>query len=151
MIRSVSVIAAFVLLAVACAPQTGAQPSAPAPSGGSGAEKPAWQAEWERVLAEARREGEVIVWGDAGEDAREHQKDAFERAYPGIKVTLFQATSSTERDSRLLQELEAGVARVDILIAGSAGAHSRVKPAGGLQDARHPDGRCVRHPSARRQ
>ncbi len=133
MMRSVSIIAACVVLAVACAPQTGAQPPAPAQSG---AEKPAWQAEWDRVLAEARREGEVIVWGDAGEDAREHQKDAFERAYPGIKVTLFQATSSTERDSRLLQELEASVAKVDIMIGGSAGANARVKPAGGLQDAR---------------
>jgi ABC-type Fe3+ transport system substrate-binding protein len=134
LMRSVSILAACVTLAVACAPPTGAPAPGQAPD--TGGEKPAWQVEWERVLAEARREGEVIVWGDAGDDAREHQKDAFERAYPGIRVTLFQATSSTERDSRLLQELDAGVAKLDIMIAGSAGANARVKPAGGLQDAR---------------
>jgi iron(III) transport system substrate-binding protein len=108
----------------------------PVPSAAPAADVPAWQREWESVLAEARKEGEVIVWGDAGDDARRHQKEAFEAAYPGIKVTHFSAPTQTERDSRFLQEREAGIAKVDVMISGSAGVNARVKPTGALQDVR---------------
>ncbi len=126
---------AVALACIACSSPTG---SAPAPSAGSSAsvDKPAWQVEWEKTVADAKAEGEVIVWGDAGDDSRRHQKEAFEAAYPGIRVSHFQAPSSTERDSRLLQELEAGVAKADILIGGSAGGNSRLKPAGALREAK---------------
>ena len=102
------------------------------------AEKPAEavDAEWSRIVEAARQEGEVIVWGQAGEERRRFWKDAFERAYPGIRVNLFQASSSSERDSRFLMEYEAGVARVDVLVAGSASANARVKPIGALQSVR---------------
>ncbi|HZU08102.1 MAG TPA: extracellular solute-binding protein [Chloroflexota bacterium] len=93
-------------------------------------------AEWSRIVEAARQEGEVIVWGQAGEERRQFWKDAFERAYPGIRVNLFQASSSSERDSRFLMEYEAGVARVDVLVAGSASANARVKPIGALQSVR---------------
>src|SRR6266487_4083578 len=86
---------------VACAPTGAAPPAAqPAPSV---SEVTAASTDWDRIVAEARREGEVIVWNGPGEDARRHNKDAFEAAYPGIKVTLAQL-GGPERDARLLQE-----------------------------------------------
>jgi ABC-type Fe3+ transport system substrate-binding protein len=96
-----------------------------------------WQLEWNQLVAAARAEGEVVVWtGQPGEDARAVLKDEFEKAYPGIKVTLFQAASTSERDSRYLAELEAGVAKIDILHSGSGSANARLKPAGVIRDLR---------------
>jgi iron(III) transport system substrate-binding protein len=127
------------LLLMACSgpPQTGApaaQSSAPAAAGG---EVPAWQAEWDRTVAAAKAEGEVIVWtGQPGDDFRQVLKDEFEKAYPGIRVSLFQAPSTTERDSRFLAERESGVAKVDVMTSGSGSANSRLKPIGALRDLR---------------
>ncbi len=92
--------------------------------------------EWNRIVEAAKAEGEVIVWTQVGEDRRRFYKDAFEKAYPGIRVNLFQAPQSAERDARFLQEWQAGVAKVDVMIAGSAGVNARIKPVGGLQPLR---------------
>jgi iron(III) transport system substrate-binding protein len=120
---------------VACAP--GAAPSpAPAKPGAAAPAAPAASSEWDRIVAAAQQEGEVIVWSAVGATIRQHEKDAFEKAYPGIKVTLFQAPGGSERDSRFLQEFQAGVAKVDVMVTGSGGANARLKPAGSLQDLR---------------
>src|SRR5712692_7685716 len=128
-------IASLILLLAACAPAA----RAPAPTavvGGTAAAESATLPEWDRIVEAAKQEGEVIVWGSAGSAARRHEKDAFEQAYPGIKVTLFQAPSNSERDSRFLQEFQAGVAKVDVLVSGGAGINGRMKPANMVQDVR---------------
>jgi ABC-type Fe3+ transport system substrate-binding protein len=131
------IIAALLLLAGACA-QPARAPAPAAPSGAPAAAAGASGAssEWDRLVEAAKQEGEVIVWGSAGSAARRHEKEAFEQAYPGIKVTLFQAPSNSERDSRFLQEYQAGVAKVDVLVSGGAGINGRMKPASMVQDAR---------------
>jgi iron(III) transport system substrate-binding protein len=126
-----SIASIFLLALAACAPS-----AAPARPSSAPAAAPAPTSEWDRIVEEAKREGEVIVWGPAGADLRRHNKEAFERAYPGIRVTLFQAPSNSERDSRYLQEFQAGVARVDVMVGGAGGANARLKPAGALQDLR---------------
>jgi iron(III) transport system substrate-binding protein len=134
-IASLTLVASLWMGALACAaPPTGAPPAQDA-SDATGNEP--WRAEWNQLVAAARTEGEVIVWtGQPGEDARQVLKDEFEKAYPGIKVTLFQAASTSERDSRYLAELEAGVAKLDILHSGSGSANARLKPAGVIRDLR---------------
>jgi iron(III) transport system substrate-binding protein len=94
------------------------------------------QANWQQIVDAAKKEGGVVVWGENGQPGREFEKDAFEKAYPDIKVELFQANSSAERDQRYVQEYKAGVAKVDVLISGSAGVNATVKPQGLLQDVR---------------
>jgi ABC-type Fe3+ transport system substrate-binding protein len=133
--------AALVATLAGCA--SGA-PASPAPSGAapSGAAPAATTASapapagWDQIVAEAKKEGEVIIWTASGSGIRQHEKDAFEKAYPGIKVTLFQAPGGSERDSRYIQEHQAGVAKLDMMITGSGGANARLKPAGLLQDLR---------------
>jgi iron(III) transport system substrate-binding protein len=90
-------------------------------------------AQWNKIVAAAKEEGQVIVWGETGEARRLFRKDAFEKANPGIKVDLFQAARAAERDTRFLREMQAGVAKVDVMVGGSAGALGIVKAAGGLQ------------------
>lgn len=92
--------------------------------------------DWAKVLEAARKEGEVIVWGQAGEQRRRFWKDTFEKAHPGITVKLFQPNTSSERDTRFLRELEAKVAKVDVLVSGSGALSARLRPAGALQPLR---------------
>src|SRR5262245_60234848 len=82
--------------APAAAPAGGQPAAAPAKPAG----QPAASAEWDKIVEEARKEGEVIVWGESGQAGREFEKDAFEKAYPGIRVNLFQAPLSSDRDTR---------------------------------------------------
>ena len=55
---------------------TGSSPAQPVAQTGTPA------SDWDRIVADARREGEVIVWVGPGADARALAKDAFEAAYP---------------------------------------------------------------------
>lgn len=130
--RSVAVILIMVATLAACAPAATAPPAArPAQTGAEGAAP----SDWDRIVAEARKEGEVIVWVGPGTDARKHNKDRFEADYPGIKVTLVQL-STNERDARLLREMEAGVAKLDVITTGGANANLTLRPAGALRDLR---------------
>lgn len=96
-----------------------------------------WEIEWNDVLAAAQAEGTVSVWvGGGGQAAVDHLKGAFEAAYPGITVDLFQAARSSERDSRYLEEWRAGIRNVDLFNGGSSGGDGRLKPAGALQPVR---------------
>lgn len=90
-------------------------------------------ADWAKVVNDAKREGEVIVWGAAGDQQRRFWKDAFEKDNPGIKVTLFQPATTADRDARVQREIEAGLLKADVLVAGGAGMVSRLKPAKALQ------------------
>jgi iron(III) transport system substrate-binding protein len=140
---------ASVAPSAAAASSPAAKPSAAAPAassaagsaGGSaaasGAVSQVTQANWSQVLAAAKQEGHVTVWGENGAAGKAFEKDAFEKANPGITVDLFQANTQSERDQRFMQEFKAGIAKVDILISGSAGMNANVKPQGMLQDV-HP-------------
>ena len=96
-----------------------------------------WEIEWNEVVAAAQAEGTVSVWvGGGGQAAVDHLKGAFEAAYPGITVDLFQAARSSERDSRYLEEWRAGITNVDLFNGGSSGGDGRLKPAGALQPSK---------------
>jgi iron(III) transport system substrate-binding protein len=82
--------------------------------------------DWNKVLAAAEREGKVIVWGQAGDDRRKFWKEAFEKDHPRIAVRLFQAPSSSQRDSRYIQERRAGVFNGDVFVAGAGSATARL-------------------------
>jgi ABC-type Fe3+ transport system substrate-binding protein len=89
--------------------------------------------DWSKILEAARAEGEVIVWGTTGDERRAFWKEAFEKAYPGIRVNLFGAPSLGQRDNRFLQELGSKIVKLDVMIGGSGGATGRLKPQGALQ------------------
>ena len=131
--RSGALALAFMAMLVACAPKAAAPPPPPPAQGATAGS--AATPDWDRVVAEARREGEVIVWIGPGGDARKHNKDRFEADYPGIKVTLVQL-ANPERDTRLLREMEAGLAKLDVITTGGANANFTLRPAGALQNLR---------------
>jgi iron(III) transport system substrate-binding protein len=80
------------------------------------AEKPGWQSEWERTLADAKKEGAVFLWGDA-EITHPDILAAFTKEFPFIKpitVTgrvgdLTQRILAERRAGKYLADLYSGV------------------------------------------
>jgi iron(III) transport system substrate-binding protein len=92
--------------------------------------------EWDRVLAAARREGQVSVMGPVGTDTRDALTIPFEKAY-GIRVDYFGSTGG-QQATRLAMERRAGKYLWDIFIGGTTtgltsliplGAFDRMDPA----------------------
>jgi iron(III) transport system substrate-binding protein len=122
------------LLLAACAPaRPAAQPAPAAPAASSAppaavaqatdrqapaqASVPAWQAEWEQVLAAAREEGKVVVAGPYGPRAHDAARE-FQKKYPEITLEY---TGVTARDiyARILTERRAEQYLWDLFIGGS--------------------------------
>jgi iron(III) transport system substrate-binding protein len=93
-------------------------------------------ADWEKIVDAARKEGSVNVATYAG-TAHRKIMDVFEASYPGIKVehTQFQS-SSRDYVPRLLQEQKAGLYTWDVAFMPLQEMIRQVKPAGGLDPVR---------------
>ncbi|MBM2811979.1 MAG: hypothetical protein HW416_2738 [Chloroflexi bacterium] len=81
-------LALIALAALACQGTPGPTAQSQPSSATSAQQTTPAQQEWERVVAAARREGEVGVYAGAGQPNREAFIEPFETAYPGIKVIL---------------------------------------------------------------
>ncbi len=84
---------------------------------GAGAQS-AWQSEWEKTLAAARREGSVVVGIPASSELRAAIGARFKEKF-GVGVELLSARGP-ENVTRVITEFKAGVRHFDILVAGGA-------------------------------
>lgn len=89
---------------------------------------PSWQEEWERVLAAAKREGQVAVMGPVGTDTRDSLTIAFQKAH-GIRVDYFGSTGG-QQATRLGMERRAGKYLWDIFIGGTTTGLTAMIPMG---------------------
>ncbi len=107
--------------------------AAPAPS----------NTEWEKTVAAARQEGQVVVTGPPGADVRDALTEGFQKKYPGIRVDY---DASTVRDfvPRIVAERKAGQFLWDVFVHGSGellipmGAFDPIEPALILPDIKDP-------------
>lgn len=78
---------------------------------------PSWQADWEKTLAAAEKEGQVTVYGPPG---IKHQDavGSFQNSFPKIKL-VYVAGSGTVNAQRLVTERRAGKFLADAFIGGS--------------------------------
>ncbi len=88
-------------------------------------------AEWEKTVAAAKKEGQVVILGPAGEDMRDAYTEGFQKKYPGIRVE-YSGMASALIATKLLTELSAGVYRNDLVFAGTITARSSLIPANAL-------------------
>jgi ABC-type Fe3+ transport system substrate-binding protein len=116
-------------------PAARSAPSAAAPASPAAAPAPAAAGEmsrlpsdWDQLVAAARQEGQVVVYGPPGQEYRTAIVDGFQRAYPGIAVNAI-FISPTERLSRLGAERAAGRYLADVWIGGTNPAVTEVKEA----------------------
>jgi len=77
-----------------------------------------WQAEWERTLAAAKKEGSVVVGIPASSELRKAIGTKFKERF-GFEPELF-PSRGPENVTRIIKEYTAGVRYFDILVAGGA-------------------------------
>ena len=111
--------------ACAPAPAPAAAPQVTAPA----AAKQAWEDEWDRTLAAARREGKVTVLTITGIGFRKGL-DAFQEAFPGIAVEHSAIASASIYAPKVMQEQQAGIYGWDIAVTGAASNVKILYPAG---------------------
>lgn len=75
-----------------------------------------WQAQWQKTLAAAKAEGEVIVYSTPSKGHRDGLSE-FRKAHPGIKLTLV-AMDVPSMEGRVARERAAGVYGFDVYVAG---------------------------------
>jgi iron(III) transport system substrate-binding protein len=96
------------LLLVFCASQALAQQSSGAP--------PDWEKQWNQLIADAQKEGKVVVLAPPDPEVRQALPDAFKKRFG---VTLeYLGGRSNESSARLRTERNAGVYTVDVTLSG---------------------------------
>lgn len=91
------------------------------------ASAPSWQAEWEKAVAGAKKEGKVVVKGPPGAPVRRVLTGVFEKAYPGIAVE-YEGGQGGELAAKLVREREASLYTTDVWIGGLGTQLSLLKP-----------------------
>lgn len=79
--------------------------------------KPAWQVEWEKTLAAAKKEGKVVVFGPPGIQARQILADSFQKKF-GINVE-YTGIFGRDMAQKILSERRAGFYAVDVHLGGT--------------------------------
>ena len=93
----------------------------------SGQTKPSSQEQWEKTLAEARKEGKVVVYGPPGATVREALTQGFEKAFPGISVG-FLGGSGAAIGPRVVTERRGGQYLVDVFVGSSVMLMNTLRP-----------------------
>src|SRR3990170_2645228 len=75
-------------------------------------------AEWEKTVAAAKKEGNVVVSGPTGAEARDALTEGFQKRYPGIRVD-YDGSSTREFAPRVAAERKAGQFLWDVFIHGA--------------------------------
>ena len=88
-------------------------------------------AEWEKTVAAAKKEGQVVIIGPPGADVRDALTQGFQKRYPEIRVD-FNGMPGTDVAPKLLNELSAGVSQTDLLVQGTSVAILNLMPANAL-------------------
>lgn len=104
-----------------------------------------WQAEWNRVLEAARKEGRVVAGIPASAELRKALETGFGERYKGIALEMIPGSGSTVA-RRIMDEYKAGVRNFDVFISGaptplglvSTGALEPVEPFMILPEVKDP-------------
>ena len=131
-----------VLLAAACSP-----PAAPgarqSPAGGASAPSPAaragaaasgaeWEQQWDQLVAGAKAEGKVVVYGPPTPETRDRLTAAFEKRF-GIALEYL-AVGGGDAAARVISEHGAGVYAADAMLAGPDSAFRTLAASGHVEN-----------------
>ena len=125
--------------AVACAPTATQPPAVPSQPPG-----PAWEDQWNKLVAAAKQEGAEALFLTGGAGATE-VKQAFEERFPGVEVELTSLPSASLFLPRAFQERAAGLYTWDVATvqAPLALAPGTLRPQGAVDPLRpalfHPE------------
>lgn len=86
-----------------------------------------FQKKWDAAVAQAKKEGKVVVLGPPGDRIRDAITQGFAKAFPNIGLE-FSGARGGELATRVKAERDAGIYSVDILINGTSTADAYFKP-----------------------
>ncbi len=116
----------FVLATVACqSPRTPGAGTPPPPAATLGISRPV-QDEWDRLAAEARKEGELVIVGSALGGTKQAVSQAF-RAKFGVNIEYIDGQGA-EVTAKVLKQRQAGLYTVDVGHLGDSTFLSLIKP-----------------------
>lgn len=122
-------------LLAACGQAAPTSPPAPpkntAAPAATAASRPAWQEKWDSVLAEAKREGSITVYGIWGPDTRTALTQAFKDKY-GINLEFSPFSRGADLLAKVQAEQRAGLYTADVFGAGNPTLITSMKPEGVL-------------------
>ncbi len=87
----------------------------------------AWQKKWDTAVAQAKKEGKVVVLGPPGDGIRDAITQGFTKAFPEITIE-FSGGRGGEMATKIKAERDAGLYSVDIVINGVSTADAYFKP-----------------------
>ena len=90
--------------------------------------QPATKAEWDKLIADAKKEGKVVIYAGPIGDAREALTTAFRQKY-GISLEILLGRGE-ELVTKVETERRAGIYSVDIMLHGMTTYFNSVKPKG---------------------
>lgn len=120
----------LLILFISCTPKAASViPEAKSPSSTSAppVSKTGWEAEWDMVLREARKEGLVVFYGPPLAETRKQFIEAFQKAYPGITLE-YTGRRGTETAARIQAERRAGLYIADLYGGGTTTGLLSIKP-----------------------
>jgi iron(III) transport system substrate-binding protein len=103
--------------------------SAEAPAQGN------WQAEWEKILAAAEKEGSLSIGGPPGDIYRLALMEVFQKKYPKIKVE-WDGGEGRVKIPKIVRERNAGIFSMDLYLGGSGSPLAALKPIGAFDPLR---------------
>jgi len=98
--------------------QTPATTTTPVPVTSQREAKEGWEVRWQTVLAQARKEGKIVLYGPPIPQTRQGFIETFQRAYPGIALE-YTAIPGALGLPKVLSERKAGIELVDLYIGGT--------------------------------
>ncbi|MDP2720083.1 MAG: extracellular solute-binding protein [Dehalococcoidia bacterium] len=122
------------LVLTGCSKSTVAPPPpVTAPTAPQITQKPAWETQWETTVAEAKKEGKVVVYTLWSSAARGALTTGFKNKY-GIDVEFTPFSRGSDFIAKIQAEQRAGLYLADVFGAGATTLISTMKPAGLLGD-----------------
>ncbi|HWP57353.1 MAG TPA: extracellular solute-binding protein [Candidatus Acidoferrales bacterium] len=88
-------------------------------------ERPSWQADWEKTVQAAKREGQILIYAALG-PYHPNIFNEFQKDYPEIKATVIHGSSS-RISPRLFTERRAGKYLADVYLGGPTSLYSFYK------------------------
>ncbi len=124
-----SLIALIALIALpllfACVPSTPSPTPTPAVPTATAAPA-AWQQKWDQLVADGKKEGKVMMYGEIGPDLRTELSQALQKRF-GIELDVVSG-KAPEVAQRFLTEAQANVHLADALLTGQTTTITVIKP-----------------------
>lgn len=125
---------------LACAPGQSPSPQAISPSQITGGKEvatgQAWEAEWEKTLSAARKEGKVVVYGSSTAPAVRQVAPEFYKKY-GFELEVQAMDKGSALTAKLFMERRARLYLVDVMLTGTNNAVNEILPEGAAASLEH--------------